>query len=229
MLDMAKPMDQKRRGAYYWRGTTPYISVTNILKVIAKPQLTYWFGKQVYLAMLINPEMTEQEALASPYKVSGKARDKGTTVHSIVESFKTIKTPIDVADEFKGYAKAFYQWIDDFKPEIIEHEKKLFSEKYKIAGTLDLLVKNTTGELMVIDVKTGKDIYLDAHIQTSAYKEMCVENGVPVKSSGILLLGEDGTYKFAIGENRFDTFLACKKLYETINDKTLLKINYYQI
>ena len=104
-----------RRGGCYWIEGKPFISVTQIISVIDKPSLRFWFGKQVYLAMAKDPSLSQQEALAAPYKVSDKTKARGTTVHSIVESWKAGTFDIDgkVADEFKGYSQAFKEWAKD--------------------------------------------------------------------------------------------------------------------
>ena len=64
--------DTKRGGLYFKEGK-PYLAVTEALKIIDKPALRYWFGQQVYYAMVANPSLNESEALASPYKVSETA------------------------------------------------------------------------------------------------------------------------------------------------------------
>jgi predicted RecB family nuclease len=182
--------------------------------------------------MLANPNMTEKDALAAPYNTSEKAKDRGSTVHSIVEAFEhgnKLDTEA-IPEEFQGYAKAFYRWVDQMKITILEHEQTIFSEKYKYAGTLDLLV--TIGEdprTYVIDVKTGKDIYAEAFMQISAYQNALAEAGKPIAGVGVILLGKDGEYKFQATEEtatKFKGFLACKQIWESLNEEMLKKVGY---
>lgn len=222
-------LKNERRGSFYWVGDKPYLTVTNVLKVIDKPALRYWFGREVYYAMVKNPTLSESEALAAPYKKNEAAKSKGLTVHSIVEAYKHSKTYIDekVADDFRGYAQAFYKWIEELNVTIIEHERTVFSEKYQIAGTLDLLVGiNGNNLLTIVDVKTGKDIYAEAFLQTSAYRMILEENGIKTKETAVLLLQEDGNYKYSVGSDKSKGFLACKTLYEAINEDMLKKVGY---
>lgn len=219
----------QRRGGFYWVGDVMYPTVTNILKVIDKPALRYWFGKEVYYAMVVNPSLSESEALAAPYQKNRSAISKGLTVHSIVEAYKHSLQHIDekVDEAFKGYAQAFYKWIEELHIEIVGHERTVFSQKHRFAGTLDLLAKVNGSELpTVVDVKTGKDIYIEAFIQTSAYRAALEEEGIAVKETAVLLLQEDGTYKYAVGSNKFPAFLACKTLWEGLNEEMLLKVGY---
>lgn len=219
---MKNTNDQRneRRGGFYWKDKTPYVSVTTVLKVLDKPALRYWFGREVYRAMVVDPTMQEAEALSAPYKTSSKAADRGTTVHSIVEAYKASGAQITPPEEFKGYAEAFYSWIKDYKLEITEHEKTIFDEENKLAGTADLICRNN-GDTWIIDVKTGKDIYDEAFLQVSAYMKMSGCN-----RGGVLLLQDNGKYKFAECPNYFEYFLAVKKIWEFVNRELCEKIGY---
>jgi len=110
--------------------------------------------------------------------------------------------------------------------EILDQEKTIWSNKYRYAGTLDLLVK-LNGEVAVLDVKTGKDIYPESFIQCSAYAK-AIEN-YNVTRVGVLLLQPDG-YKFETKTNidfLFSGFLSAKRLYEVVNSDKLIKYGYY--
>lgn len=221
-----------RRGGFYWKANPkkPYVSVTNVLSVIDKPQLRYWFGKMVYWAMVEDPTLQEQAALAAPYKKSDQAKSRGTTVHSIVETYKHTKEHLETVPEaFRGYATAFYNWVKDNDIEILENERTVFSELHEYAGTLDLLVRNNqSNKTFVIDVKTGKDIYPEAYLQLSAYKQALSENGTETDQIAVLLLKEDGTYKFGQGESQLDAFLAAKRLWEWKNPDLMEIVNVYK-
>lgn len=209
----------QRRGGYYWIDGQPFISVTNILGVIDKPALRYWFGQQVYRAMMVDPTLGEKEALSSPYKTNKKAMNRGTTVHSIVEAWRQNQTYIDsVPEEFQGYAKGFYDWVNEYEVEIQDNEKTVVSQKYGYAGTLDLIVKTKNGRTLIVDCKTGKDIYNEAYLQLSAYRQALREEGTEVDGVAVLLLQEDGGYKYQpTEEDCFRPFFACKVLWEWIN------------
>lgn len=217
---MANNLKSEKRAGFYWKDGIPYASVTQILSVIDKPALRWWFGREVFYAMAKDPTLTEAEALSIPRQLSDSAKIRGTAIHSIVEAYQKAGTFIESVGKFKEYASAFHQWVKDYKMEIIEHEKTIFDEKNKIAGTLDLLAK-TNGDTWVIDVKTGRDIYNEAHLQVSAYMKMSGAN-----RGGVLLLQESGKYKFAESEDYFEEFLAAKKLWEFQNREMIKKIGY---
>lgn len=213
--------DQRRAGCYFIENK-PYLTVTTALSVIDKPMLRYWFGKQVYLAMSKNPNMDEKEAMAAPYQMSDKAKQRGLTVHSIVEVVTKGGNLDNIGDVYKGYYKAYKSFLDDTRCEMVQAEVTVIDEKEKYAGTLDLLAKIGEKDL-IIDIKTGKDIYPEAYLQLSAYKH-ALQKDVEL---AVLLLNDNGTYKFAYGEDNYEVFLAAKKLYEFLHGEDLAKIGYY--
>ncbi len=223
-----------RRGGFYWEDNVPYVSVTTVLKVLDKPQLTRWQGKLIYRALLTNPELSEEEALGAPFKKSREAMSRGTTVHKIVENYVHEQNYIDQASiEYRPYAQAFYNFITDFQVELIEHEKTLVSKTYGYAGTLDLLARfKNSGRTFILDVKTGKDVYEDYFLQLSAYKQALFENEGIDANMGIILLstGQDdkptGNYKFVEANNCFDVFLATKHIWEWKNRELVTSVNY---
>lgn len=222
----------QRRGQFYWIDGKPLLSVTEILKVIDKPALRYWFGQEVYYAMLKDPSLKEAEALAAPYQTSKGAAARGTTVHSIVEAYKKTTVRLEgIPEEFQGFATAFYKWVDMVNPEIIEQERTVFDHDHRIAGTLDMYAR-IGDKFYVIDIKTGKDIYAESEIQLSAYAHMLRTEGKPVDGIAVCLLeiGEDkkptGNYKWAIRTENYQVFLNTKSLYEWINREKLIKSGY---
>lgn len=213
-----------KRAGMYLINNKYYPSVTQILSVIDKPALRIWFGKQVYMATSLNPAISEQEALAEPTKQSTSAKSRGTAVHDIVEAYENTGKVAGLEGPFQGYARAFESWINSNDIKVIGHEQTVKSEKYHYAGTLDLLVE-VNGKLTLIDVKTGKDIYPEAHLQVSAYKQALSEDGTELQGAGILLLQEDGTYKYEQSKDKLKTFLACKVLWEGLNEELIAKAN----
>ena len=219
-----------RRGNYYWFDGEPYPSVTAILSILDKPALRYWFGKEVYRAMTASPGLGEKEALNAPYQTSSDAKDRGSTIHSIVEAYEHTQKYIEnVPEKFRGYAQAFYRWTADNHITIVEHERTVVSQKYKFAGTLDMLVKLNGNEMpVVVDVKTGKDIYNEAFLQLSAYRQALKENGTQTAGVAVLLLQEDGSLKYQYTEvDFFRQFFACKVLWEWMNAEEYAKLRVY--
>lgn len=227
-MSVNKDKKKQRRGGFYWFDEVPYVSVTTILGVIDKKPLMYWFGKEVYLAMVKNPSLDQKSALAAPYKITETAQERGTDVHMVVESYEKTRKALDgLREGIKAYATAFYDWVEENNMELVEHERTVISQKYKYAGTLDLLARNKkTKKLYLIDIKTGKYIYPEAFLQLSAYQQGLKEEGVKVNGLAVLLLKENGKYKFEEGESALSVFLNAKGLWEWKNKSLIEKVGY---
>lgn len=222
----------EQRGEFYWQDSRFFVRVTSVLdNVLAKPQLQYWFGQQVYRATVADPTISEKEALSAPYKISDKAKARGSAVHSIVEVFKA-GTDFEtfmatVAEEHRGYAQAFWRWVNDYHPDISAHERSVFSPKYGYAGTLDMLA-TVNGSLGIVDCKTSKDIYPNFWLQLSAYRQALKEEGTEVEWTAILLLQEDGGYKYEVStQDLFRQFFACKVLWDWQNAEKIEQMTKY--
>lgn len=213
-----------RRAGMYWVNNQPYVSVTECLKIIAKPAVQYWYGQQVYYATQKDPRIDEREALAAPYKVSKEAQTRGTTIHSLIEAYKQSGAVISsVPEPLQGYAQAFYTWIDTVKPEILECERTVICEDERYAGTLDMLCA-INGKKYVVDFKTSKDgsIYQEAHMQVSAYLH-CLDD---VEGGIIVSLSKDGKPTHQHARNGYEAFKACLKLYTFLQHDKLLALGW---
>lgn len=223
-----------RRGGFYFIGKKPFVSVTKVIDVIDKPALRYWYAERVYLATIKDPTINKELAMRAPYEARDKAADRGSTIHSVIEAYKK-GTPPDlksIPDQFQGYVKAFYTAVDQLNISIVAQEKTVFSKKHKYAGTLDILAHIDNKEtLNIIDVKTGKEIYPTAFIQGAAYANAVEEENKKIEGIGVLLLMEDGSYKWQYSSdwaNKFKAFLACKFLWQEVNSEMLKNIGYFE-
>lgn len=216
-----------RRGGFYFVDDKPYVSVTNVLKVLDKPALMYWFGQGVYHAMVLDPTLGEKEALSAPYRVSERAMNRGTTVHSVIEAFKAGAPRIKTIETIQPYVDAFYRWFDDYNPTIVENEKTVVSHAYRYAGTIDMIA-NLNGENVVIDIKTNKDgnVYPEAFLQVSAYINALNEAKLDIKRGFVVALSESGKYTCKEVEYCFDEFLSAKHLWEWTNKAKCEKLGY---
>ena len=220
-------LQNSKRGGYYWVGDKPYISATSAISVIDKPALRYWFGTQVYLSYTADPTLNQKECLASPWKATKKATDRGSKVHHLTETPIDDVEALDEPEEIKGYLRAYKKWETDFKPEILEVEKTVFSEKYGFAGSLDRIMK-VGDKIVLLDIKTGKDIYDEVYLQLSAYKQALKEEGYEVEEMAPLLLKENGDYKYAPTSDDFlEPFLNCLGLWKFQNRGDIEKIKTY--
>lgn len=221
---------EDRRGGFYWLDGKPYVSVTEVLKAINKPALVNWAAKEVYWAVIKDPTLTEEKALAVPQDTRDRAGSRGSTIHSLVEAYRASGKIVDgVPYQFQNYYDGFLAWVATNKVEIVEQEKTVLSREHGFAGTLDLLVKiNGNPELWIVDVKTNKAgaVYPEYALQQSAYKQALAEDGITVDRTAILSLKDDGLYNFSQLPDQFDTFLAAKKLWVWLNRDKCERVGY---
>jgi len=228
MTKQTNDLKGSRRGGFYFKDGRPYASVTTILhETIKNPALEYWQMKQVYLAMFKDPTISQKDAMAAPSLSSGPAANRGTTVHDLVEAYDN-NPEVKTTEEYEGYLQAYREFKKEMQVEVIRNEQSLFSEKYGYAGTLDKIVRlKEHKNLVLVDVKTSKDIYDDFYLQLSAYKNMVIENGLKKEIDiAVLRLDAKGRYYFAYGDYDFDAFLAVKKVWEWKHRNKLKEIGY---
>ena len=136
--------------------------------------------------------------------IANKAAVRGTKVHKMCEdwlnedfSFETWEKhkkdflPYTLFNELKN--KKF-----EFITDVYAQEACLYSDKYKVAGRVDLIA-NYQHQLSIVDFKTStnerKDSYNENYyIQTAAYAEMFEEmTGTPINQIVILEVTENRT------------------------------------
>ena len=201
-------------GRFYQIGEHTYPSVTHILSVIGKPALINWaantertlvmeaaaelyldlakiptpMAKPVYLTTLqsrLGKTKAHQRELA-------KAGDIGTQVHTLIEwnlrrSLGHVVGPEPrVVDDATWAFMAWQDWAAsvDLKP--VHIEQTVWSAIHAFAGTMDLLAY-VRGVLTLIDVKTGKAIYPEAHLQNIAYQVALAEMGHSTPKAGLIV------------------------------------------
>ncbi len=175
-------------------------SVTTILRILDKPALTYWLGKQYFNAALDGAK-DFHEASKVVKAISNKAMGTGLLVHEYMEHYGKGIVPAK-RDHLMLYYKAFHDWIVEHKPKFVENEITVTSKKLGYKGTCDN-VSIIDGKRIMVDYKTGKDIYESVELQTSAYRQAYEEQeGKKIDETWVLLLekGDDGeptgTYRF---------------------------------
>jgi hypothetical protein len=144
-----------------------------------------------------------------------EAASRGTSVHEIFENICKGEAYISGAEE-TPYVRQIKKFVDDYQPEFLESELKVFSLEKEYAGTLDTVCrinahpprrrhKSMVGETVVLDLKTNKDgkIYPDSHfLQVTAYENAYKEMGGNIDGGMVLAVGPES---YSVGHNYFDS------------------------
>lgn len=213
--------------------------VTTILSILSKPALIFWgykqgmsnferlmnifaeLGKTDILKLAIQPIIKDFQTTGL-YDKRDKAGDAGTLGHTFVENHlrglpdpKTDGLPEEVIKKAEGCYLTFLDWEKSNKIKVIGSEIEITSEVFPYGGTIDHVIQSamTPVDMVdILDIKTGKDIYLEAKLQVRAYKSLWEERDErKVAGFHILRLGENGefTHKYfpELDEGYFKVFL----------------------
>lgn len=159
--------------------------VTTVLGVINKPQLLKW----AHQCGLDGEDFN---------KVRDKAADIGTIGHAMVEAhlrgmeLDTSNLNPDHVSQAENAFLKFLSWWDAEGFEVLETEVVLVSEVWRCGGTADIIARDRQGRIVLVDLKTGKGIYDEHLVQTSAYAEFYEENyQTPVDKIVICRIGRE--------------------------------------
>ncbi len=157
-----------------------------------------------------------------PRDILTRALKFGSAVHKATELHdKGRLDPASVDPAIEPYLNAWFKFLDDtafiIEPDSIE--QKVYSRKYRYAGTLDR-IGILNNKRTIIDIKTSVDFSYATAIQLAAYQE--AENEYlpikqKVKNREIVQLKGDGTYALApegfFQKSDFSVFLAALTLW----------------
>ena len=203
-------------------------SVTKIIDNIVPVYLTKWaanegaawFKRNAQRGWNLNDEEDVEKivkGIANAHIVISKtALDIGRVVHGYIEEViewslgELNEMPEMPEDEAAvNSIQAFGKWVRENDVEWVATEERIYSKKYKYAGTVDA-VAMIDDKFSVIDFKTSKQIYKSYKLQVYAYKQAIEEMyGEEVESCWILRF-DKATGKFQakeIKENYLPAFI----------------------
>ncbi len=156
-----------------------------------------------------------------PAHVFEAAGEWGTAIHSMLHFYLDRDLDMEtLSPALEATLNQFLQWMDDYKPEIISHEERLYSKKYNFAGTYDLKCK-IKGKAYIVDYKTGA--YGMAGPQIAAYAQLDKEaHKGGIRHRAVLYLPKNnGGYKFIpmTGLNDWQFFLSRLNTYNFTNTR----------
>lgn len=153
--------------------------VTTILnKGIAKPFLVDWAAREVakYAAANLDVLNNIEDADArydllktAHNRHRDRAAVRGTDVHAYAD--KLIHgEEIDVPEHLAGYVEGCARFLDAWQPSVVLTERPTASREHWYAGTPDAVVVLPDGERLLIDWKTGRNVYGEHGLQLAAYR-----------------------------------------------------------
>lgn len=153
-------------------------SVTNILGVIAKPELTAWLQEQAVLAALTLPRQPGEAEAEFALRVvadaqSGRdtAASFGTALHHGAERVAhTLE--VDREDPMGPWLCLYRDWYQANATSVTWTERALVNLDLGYAGTADLLIEHPVYGLALVDLKTQG---VKPGGKANAYKSWCYQ------------------------------------------------------
>jgi hypothetical protein len=183
---------------YDWNGEKVDLSISAVAAQYAIPfsAASGWAARTIRIKLLKvfsegTNEISDLEAWAKdicgePNRVTREAASVGTAVHSYVESVAHGLEP-DLSDDedVAKCQKGLRDWFDANVAEVIDIERRLYSLRWKVAGTCDMVARlhdgTGTGTVHVLDWKGVTDLSATlkpGHAgQLAAYRSMLEEAG----------------------------------------------------
>lgn len=202
---------------YVWGGTgetETFDSVTTILgRVLAKPAIAPWAARTCGEYVRDNmrslrrvwdsdPEAIVAMVKQAPWKVRDDAAERGTLVHTLAEMATLGQAP-SVPDEVKGYVAGWTAWVDDYRVKFVAAEGTVYHRGHGYAGTFDCIVETPSLGQILVDYKTGKDIYPEAAKQLTAYRNAEFV-GLPDGRTEAPMPEVEGTYVLHLMDGDYD-------------------------
>ena len=104
----------------------------------------------------------------SPWRESSRKMDVGSAVHAEAEAWVLQLPRPEPGPVVAPYLASFRNFLEDFAPTFEMSEATVYSPVESYAGTLDAVMV-IGGRRLLVDYKTGKDIYPDVALQLAAY------------------------------------------------------------
>lgn len=175
-------------------GNAEYISVTTLIDRF------FPFDIERFIERKAQKEgLTEEDVLNEFLANRDEAAEKGTLMHEQIENFLKGNNYEDNSIEFKHF-KRFYTEVvvaNGFK--FVEAEKRILSEEFNVAGTVDAIFKKPNSmDYIIVDWKRSKKLVVDGHPKMYGY-------GVAL--SELNHLDNSSYYKYALQQNIYKHIL----------------------
>jgi hypothetical protein len=167
---------------------------SNLKYFIYRKKMSDDVDESVYLRVTTPLQRYNGYRSIPPY-ILAIAADRGTRVHKYCELFALRMLFGDIDEDCLPYLDAFIDWFDENVEEVYCTEERLFCDKLKIQGQIDLIarVKGFEGTSL-IDIKTSLTLSRSYNLQTAAYQHLCESNRKGISHRLIIQLTKNSTF-----------------------------------
>jgi hypothetical protein len=181
---------------YLWNNERVDLSISAVANCypLAFGAASGWAAKVIKLALIqsYDDNPLDRQAFAdwakdlcnTPRRTATRAAHIGTEVHQFIEDKSNdLRPEYSQDDEVARCQRGVAAWYDQNVDQVIASERRLYSLKWKIAGTVDMVAKMKNGRIAVIDWKGVNNLDASTKIkaghigQLTAYKACLEEDG----------------------------------------------------
>lgn len=154
------------------------------------------------------------DSLNAGANITKEKAEYGTDIHLLID--KVVKNiilnqPYDVQIEFQDIVNSFLNICNNINLQFLTGDTPVGSKKLKYGGRFDIL-GSINDALILIDIKTSKQIYTSHYLQVAGYAIAFEEmTNLPISLGGIIKLSEQPEYSIISLEKYKNCF---KKLVE---------------
>lgn len=174
----AYTLDCDCKGRYTKTDRHKIMGVTTALNAKAKPALTQWAANVTAEYAVDNwadldampPSKRLELIKKAQWESKSAAALRGNQIHEYGQRLVHGKA-VDVPDEHRGPVEAYARFCDRWQIEPLAAETPVANTSYLYGGTADLWARigKLGNVLAMIDLKTGKGVYSETSLQTTAY------------------------------------------------------------
>jgi hypothetical protein len=169
-----------------------------------------------------------------PWAQRDRAANLGTEIHKAIELLAQGKPWPDWPEPIQPHMDQFRRFVEAWGPEWIASEATVYSRTGAYAGTLDAIAR-IDGRLLLLDVKTGKDIYPEVALQLAAYRHAefigrpdDIEEPMPEVDGAVALHLTADSWRLVevdAGQHVYTAFLYAREVFRWMEttSKTVLK------
>lgn len=159
-------------------------------------------GKPVPSVTKIVSNISEDMMLSAPFI---RKTVLGTNVHKVCEKMNNNeKVNISaLSEDMRPYVEGYSNFLGSGDYSVICSEMRVFSHRYRYAGTLDILAKNKKDQWCIMDIKTSALVSPTAALQMAAYAQAVEEMGV-VDDLGLKVRIKDRVVIWLTGDGKYD-------------------------
>ena len=153
------------------------------------------------------------------------AQERGIRAHKYCEMYSKGIFFVE-EDDCKNYVEQFKKWFDEYVGTVLSTEHRLYDDKLKLTGQIDMLaIMKNNEELAIIDIKTTSSISQSWSLQTAAYLYLSHTSALisiskPVKRIALHLTKTGKKAKiieYTDYQNDLRMYLNCLELYRYLN------------